>query len=180
MNLVEAEATGPIEGDDEIVTAPRPPHRRVSVSLLFTLTVLTATVVLIYVTVPARHNVLLTEAIEQHRDDSQSWEIKNVTLGELRTWAIGVFGDEAPMPKDGAVILGARRLDVLDREAALISLTIGDDRVTYMMQHARSNHYDKDRTEGDAHAVAWRQGRYDCVAVGPDTTRARWMAGFGR
>src|SRR5262249_34561923 len=158
MNLVEAESTGPIEGDDEIVTPPRPPHRRVSVSLVFTLTVLTTLVVLIYVLIPARHNVLLTEALERHRDDSPAWKIENPTPNELRIWMLGVFDDEPPMPKADAVIVGAREVDVLDRRAALVRMTVGNDRVTYMVQHVRSNHYDTDRSDGDLRAVAWRQG----------------------
>ena len=60
MKLIEAESTGPVEGDEALVTPPRPPRRRVSVSLLFTLTVLIGTVVTIYAMFPARHNVLMT------------------------------------------------------------------------------------------------------------------------
>jgi len=52
MKLVEAESTGPVEGDAALVTPPRPPHRRVSVSLVFTLTVLVGTVVTIYAMFP--------------------------------------------------------------------------------------------------------------------------------
>ena len=75
MKLVEAEAEGPIEGETAIVTPPRPPHRRVSVSLLFTLTVLIGTVVAIYLMFPARHNVLLTEAIAQPPATEQAWDL---------------------------------------------------------------------------------------------------------
>ncbi len=63
MNLVEAESIGPIEGDTPLVTPPRPPHRRVSVSLLFTLTVLVGTVVAIYLRFPTRNTVLMEEAL---------------------------------------------------------------------------------------------------------------------
>src|SRR5215210_7768959 len=86
MKLVEPEAEGPIEGEEPIVTAPRPPHRRVSVSFLFTLTVLIGTVVAIYVVFPARHNLILTEAIEQHRETEVQWDIAAPSAAELRLW----------------------------------------------------------------------------------------------
>ena len=94
MNLVEAEAVGPVEGDAPLVTPPRPPHRRVSVSLVFTLTVLIGTVVAIYMTVPARNNILVSEAIVQHRV-TQTWNLTNPTTAEVRAWAIGFAGDDA-------------------------------------------------------------------------------------
>ena len=129
MHLVEAEAVGPVEGDAPLVTPPRPPHRRVSVSLLFTLTVLTGTVVAIYMTFPARHNVLLTEAIEEHREPSTGWDLEAPTPAELRAWVIGFAGTDAPLPPTTAAIQGARRIDVLNRDAALIRLTVGSDDV---------------------------------------------------
>ena len=64
MKVVEAEVTGPVEGEDAIVTPPRPLHRRVSVSLLFTLSVLIGTVVTSYTVFPARHNVLMAETMK--------------------------------------------------------------------------------------------------------------------
>src|SRR6476469_3626942 len=110
MHLIEAEATGPIEGDTPLVTPPRPPHRRVSVSLLFTLTVLIGTVVAIYLVFPARHNRLMTEAIEHHRDPAPAWDLTAPTAPELRAWSIGLLGKEPPLPAAGAKILGAARL----------------------------------------------------------------------
>ena len=181
MKLVEAEAVGPVEGDDALVTPPRPPHRRVSVSLLFTLTVLIGTVVLIYVTFPARHNVLLTEAIERHRDAAPSWDLVNPSAEELRGWTIGVVGKDPPLPGKDAVIVGAKELDLLDRRAALIGVTVGADRVTFLVQHARGIAPEKsERTEGELAAVSWRRGPYTAVAVGPAASRAAWLAAFGR
>src|SRR5690348_1884298 len=111
MHLVEAEAVGPIEGDDALVTPPRPPHRRVSVSLLFTLSVLTGTVVAIYLLLPARHDVIVTEAIAHHAD-AGSWDLENPTPAELRAWSIGVVGKGAPLPSDSVKVIGAKRLDI--------------------------------------------------------------------
>jgi hypothetical protein len=175
MKLVEPEAEGPIEGEEPIVTAPRPPHRRVSVSFLFTLTVLIGTVVAIYVVFPARHNVLLTEAIELHHEEDPKWDLVTPTAGELRAWAIGVAGKDVPLPPESTRVLGARQTTILDRRVAIISLAIDADKVTYVVQRAKGmapKH--SERTDDDVRAVAWRRGKYTIVAVGPATTAERW------
>lgn len=175
MNLVEAEEVGPVEGDAPLVTPPRPPHRRVSVSLLFTLTVLTGTVVAIYMMFPARHNVLLTEAIAQHRE-AAAWDLTAPPPPELRAWMIGVVGKDPPLPPAGTVE-GARRIVVFDRGAAVVRLHVGDAPVTYVVQRAQGvapKH--GERTDGDLHAIAWRKGPFTCVAVGPEATFATWRA----
>src|SRR4051812_31864482 len=140
MKLIEAESTGPVEGDAALVTPPRPPHRRVSVSLLFTLTVLIGTVVTIYAAFPARNNVLVTEAIEQHREPP-AWDMVMPNAVELRAWLIGVVGKDVPLPGESAAapatVLGAARLRILNRAAALIRVRVGSDEVTYLVQHAR-------------------------------------------
>jgi len=180
MHLVEPEEVGPIEGDDPRVTPPRPPHRRVSVSLLFTLSVLTGLVVTIYLVLPARHNVLVTEAVEQHRDSESTWDLETPNAAELRAWAIGVVGKDAPLPADGK-ILGARRVEVLKRDAALVRLSIGDEPITYLVQRARGigpNH--SEHRDGDLRATVWRKGKYTCVAVGRAETAKTWLASFKR
>lgn len=176
MKLVEAEAEGPIEGEAAVVTPPRPPHRRVSISLLFTLTVLTGTVVAIYLVFPARNNVLLTEAIAQHGRD-QAWDLATPTLAELRAWAIGVVGKDAPLPSISPV--GARDIEILDRRAALMRVPVGGDEVTYLVQHSRGIIPARsERVEGDLRAVAWRRGKFSCVVVGPKATSPAWLAPF--
>ena len=178
MNLVEAEAVGPVEGDAPLVTPPRPPHRRVSVSLLFTLTVLIGTVVAIYMTFPARNNILVTEAIAQHRV-TQTWNLTNPTTAEIRAWAIGFAGDDAPLPPATAAVTGARKIEILNRDAALMRLKIGADDVTYLIQRARGfAPHSSDRQDGDLHALAWRHGTFTCVAVGPEATLSTWRAAF--
>lgn len=181
MKLVEAEATGPVEGDAALVTPPRPPHRRVSVSLLFTLTVLIGTVVTIYVVFPVRNNVLVTEAIARHRDASPAWDLAAPDASALRGWMIGVVGKDAPLPGDGAIArpatLGARQLRILNRAAALLRVEVGGDEVSVLVQHARGIAPDhSERVDGELRAVAWRRGPFTIVAVGPDATAASWRA----
>ena len=175
MNLVEAESTGPIEGDDALVTPPRPPHRRISISLLFTLTVLTATIVTIYVVFPARNTVLMTEALAFHRDATPDWVLSNPSAGELRAWARAVVGTDPPLPQ--ATIVGAREIEVLGRRAAVVRVTVGGEPVTYLVQQTRvisPEHSEK--ADGDLRAVAWRRGQFTCVAVGREASVSAWRA----
>jgi hypothetical protein len=183
MKLIEAESTGPVEGDDALVTAPRPPHRRVSVSLLFTLTVLIGTVVTIYLAFPARNNVLMTAALEHHLDPAPLWDLAAPNPAELRGWLIGVVGKDVPLPGEGTTaspaVVGARRLEVLNRVAALIRVRVGDDDVTYLVQHARGIAPEgSERQDGALRAIAWRKGPYTIVAVGADATAASWRTAF--
>lgn len=175
MHLVEAEAVGPIEGDEPAVTPPRPPHRRVSVSLIFTLSVLIGTVVTIYMVLPARHDEIVTEAVRQHRATEPAWDLEAPTAGELRAWAIGVIGKDVPLPPKDAQIIGARRIDVLRRAAAVVRLQIGGEPVTYVVQHSRGISQRVERPEGDLRAVAWRRGKYTAVAVGPQASASTWV-----
>ena len=174
MKLVEAEATGPVEGEDPIVTAPRPLHRRVSVSLVVTLTVLIGTVVTIYWVFDARHNVMLTEAIAQHRE-VDDFELKAPSPEKLGTWGLGMVGERLPMPPSTIPIIGARRIEVLNRRTAVIRLKIGDDEVTYLVQHAKGIVPEQtERTDGDIRAVQWLAGVFICAAAGPDASSKTW------
>jgi len=176
MKLVEAESTGPVEGDDAQVTAPRLPHRRVSVSLLFTLTVLVGTVVAIYVTFPARNNMLMTEGLVRHRDPDPRWDLIDPSPAELRAWAIAVVGSDPPLP-EGTSIIGARETEVLGRRAAVVRIAIGGDPITYVVQQTRVISHEHDETiDGDLLAIAWRRGQFTCVAVGPNASAKAWSA----
>jgi hypothetical protein len=164
--LVEAEATGPIEGEDAVVTPPRPPHRRVSVSLLFTLTVLIGTVVAIYVGFPPRHHVLMTEAVAQHREKDPAWDLVAPTPDQLRAFVVGAVGAKGvPLPAEG-VAEGARRIEVLKKSTAVIRYRLGDAPVTYVVQIAGSVGPDTTETEDDLRVVAWQTGRFRFVMVG--------------
>jgi hypothetical protein len=176
MKLVEPEAEGPIEGEEPIVTAPRPPHRRVSVSFLFTLTVLVGTVVAIYVIFPARHNLLLTEAMEAHREQDPQWDLVAPPINEMRTWAIGVAGKDVPLPPENAKILSARQTNIHNRRAAIVRFSLGADELTYLVQHGRGIPPKRsERTDGDLHAVSWKSGKFTCVVVGPSATKDTWI-----
>ncbi len=176
MHLVEPEEIGPIEGDDPRITPPRPPHRRVSVSLLFTLSVLVGLVVTIYLVLPARHNVLVTEAIERHRDSDQAWDLEAPTEAELRAWAIGVAGKDVPLPPASTKVVGARRVRVLRRDAAVMRLEIDGADVTYLVQNAQGIAPKRDtQVDGDLRATSWRRGKFTCVAVGPDASSGAWL-----
>ena len=177
MHLVEPEEVGPIEGDDPRITPPRPPHRRVSVSLVFTLSMLVAVVATIYLVLPARHNALATVAIEQHRAQDLAWDLDAPSVVELRAWAVGVVGKGVPLPDDTTKVIGARRIDVLHRPAAVMRLEIGGQPITYVVQNAHGitpHHYEQD--DGDIHATTWRRGKFTCVAVGPKDSRTSWLA----
>jgi hypothetical protein len=174
MNLVEAESTGPIEGDDALVLPPRPPHRRVSVSLLFTLTVLVGTVVAIYLTFPTRNTVLMVEAMQRHRADEPGWDLINPTAAELRAWAIGVLGKDPPLPSQ--TITGARDVEVLGHRAAMVRLDVEGETLTYLVQYSRVIAPEQsDRTDGDLHAIAFRRGLFTCAAVGPKASSTAWV-----
>ena len=176
MKLVEAEATGPVEGEDAIVTPPRPPHRRVSVSLLFTLSVLIGLVVTIYVVFPARHGVLVTEAIDRHRETAPAWDLVSPSAPELRAWAIGVAGKDVPLPPAELQVIGARRIDIFNRHAAFIRVRVGGDEISYLVQHARGIAAEtSERTDGDVHAAEWRHGPFTCIAVGPAASATSWL-----
>jgi hypothetical protein len=179
MNLVEAESTGPIKDADEpIVTPPRAPHRRVSVSLLFTLTVLTGTVIAIYLTFPTRNTVLMAEALTRHRADEPGWDLINPTSAELRAWAIGVIGRDPPLPQH--TVTGARDVEVLGHRAAMIRYDVDGDTLTYLVQYTRVIAPEQsDRTDGDLHAIAFRRGLFTCVAVGPKASATSWVAKLG-
>jgi hypothetical protein len=174
MKLVEAESEGPVEGDDALITPPRPPHRRVSVSLVFTLSVLIGLVVTIYAVFPARHNVFATRAIELHREPP-AWDLDAPSPEALEAWAIGAVGKGAPVPKLPAI--GAIRTDVLERHAAAIRYRVGGDEVTYVVGHAgRISPEHSELHDGELRAVTWPRGAFVSVAVGPDASAATWIA----
>lgn len=178
MKLVEAEDVGPVEGDDALITPPRPPHRRVSVSLVFTLSVLVGLVVTIYVVFPARHNVLATTALAHHREAQPAWDLTAPSPTELHAWTIGVVGKDAPLPSLPAI--GARRIDILERHAALIRFQVGSDEVTYIVGHAaRISPEHSELEDGDLRVVVWPRGPFVCAGVGPDATASTWLHALG-
>src|SRR5262249_45452570 len=95
---------------------------------------------------------------------------------ELRAWAIGAAGRDVPLPPGKVEVIGARKIDILNRRAALVRVRIGGDEVTYLVQHARGLPPEEaERKDGDLEAVEWRQGPYTCVAVGPAASKPTWL-----
>jgi hypothetical protein len=178
MKLVEADQTGPFEGEDAVVTPPRPVHRRVSVSLVFTICVLGGLVATIYNVFPARHHALLREAVARHRDAEPTWELVAPSPGLVRAWAIGLVGGDVPLPPASLPVIGVRRA-ALDA-TAVVRVRIGDDDVTFVVQHAHGVAPGEELEDGDLRAVEWRVDGYSCVAVGAAASAARWQPVIAR
>lgn len=171
MKLVEADAEGP-SAEAPIVTPPRPEKRRVSISLVFTLSVLIATVVTIYMVFPARHNELLTTALQQHAAPPP-WQLAAPSEPELRAWMIGVVGSGAPLPA-GLAAIGAAATEVARRPTAIVRYRLAAagapgeaGELTYVVQKVRSAApRTGERLERGARAVQWREGDWMVVGVG--------------
>lgn len=183
MKLIEVEEP---RADDEdpkeaVPRPPRPEHRRVYTSLIFTVAILVGTVVAIYVLFPARHHVLATTAAERHREPTVEWQLPAPSPAELHAWMIGVVGEGAPLPPDLARFhpIGAEAIDVLSRRAALVRLHVGKDELTYVVQRARGVSPKLSRKEGDLRVLEWRKGPWTLVAVGADATAATWRPLLG-
>ena len=172
MKLVEADAEGP-SGEEPIVTPPRPEKRRVSISLVFTLSVLIATVVSIYVVFPARNNELITEALARHLEPP-AWDLTAPSDAELRAWALAKVGKGAPLP-DGLAAIGAASIEVARRPTALIRYQGPSGELTYVVQrvHSASPRTTERRSDG-MRAVLWREQGWLLVGVGKDGEPA-WL-----
>ncbi len=165
MKLVEADAEGP-SAEEPIVTPPRPEKRRVSISLLFTLSVLIATVVSIYVVFPARNNELISAAIDTHQRPP-AWDLTAPSEPELRAWLLAAVGKDAPLPALPA--LGAASIEVLRRPTAVIRYRLPSGELTYLIQrvHSASPRTTLRVAEG-LRAVQWREGKWLLVGVSQD------------
>jgi hypothetical protein len=176
--LIETEVQRPEDEDPKVVVPrpPRPEHRRVYTSLLFTSAILVGTVVAVYLMFPARHHVLATSAVEHHNAPATAWELPAPTPPELRAWMIGVVGEDAPLPPalDRTPAIGAQSVQVLGRRAALVRLHAGTDEITYVVARARGVGPRSSRKSGDLRVIEWRRGPWALVVVGPEATAATW------
>jgi hypothetical protein len=184
VKLVDTDQVGPqeIEEAPPHPTPPRPEHRRVAVSFLFTLAVLVGTVVTVYTVFPARHNVVVTAALAEHRRTSQDWEIERPRPAELSSWAIGVLGGRPPLPEasSGIDVVGARAIDVLDRRAAVIGYRVGSADVTVVVQRAHDVPPRRvSRDDGDDRVESWRAKQWTIVVIGPTASAATWAPFMG-
>jgi hypothetical protein len=183
MKLVEADAEGPQVAEDEAPrpTPPRPERRRVVVSLGLTVGVLLGTVVTIYAVFPARRNYMATAATEAHHETA-TWEVARPTADMLRVWALGALGTEPPLPPASAdvVAIGARRVELLNRPAAVVRYQVGTSDVTLIIQRTRDPAARRvSRTENGDHVESWRKGKWSIAAVGPDATADDWAPRMG-
>jgi hypothetical protein len=177
MKLVEADAEGP-SAEEPIVTPPRPEKRRVSISLVFTLSVLIATVVTIYMVFPARNNELLTAAVAQH-NAAPAWDLAAPSEPELRAWMLGAVGRGAPLPS-GLPVLGASTLSVVRRPTAVVRYQLPAGELTYLLQRVHSaSPRTTERAADGLRAVQWRESDWMVVGVGKDGDPS-WLAAARR
>ncbi len=176
MKLVDADAEDPAVAPPPPTTPPRLDKRRVSVSFLFTVTVLIGCVVAVFTLFPSRHNPVAASALAAHRA-SAPWDLERPDATTLVAWAKGAVGRDPPVPAGaGLVPLGARRIAILRRPAAVIRYQIGADQVTVVLQRARDL---QSRTlhddQGGDRVEAWRSGAWTVIAIGPTATVATWL-----
>jgi hypothetical protein len=180
MRLVETD----IQRDDDVghvTTPPRPEHRRVYTSLLFTFSVLAATVTAVYVLFPPRDNELLTVALANHRSQG-NFEITAPGDNELLAWGVGAVGRGAPFPSGSPEVslVGVRTVRILNRPAAMARYEMSGQPISYFVMRAHDappRRYQ--RQEGDVQVVSWRRGRWTLVAAGPADTRPAWAKFVG-
>lgn len=183
MKLVETDRHGPPGVDDgsETITPPRPEHRRVSISLVLTALVLVGTVATVYLVFPERHNLLMTRALEAHREVPE-FQLERPSEAELKAWSIALLDRRVPWPSldQGLEVIGAGSLSVLNRRAALARYRVSTDDITLVVQAAREVPPRKHRRiNGDEYVVSWRKGRWTFVAVGPAGTVDNWKSRLG-
>jgi len=176
MKLIESDAEGPIV-EESTTTPPRPEKRRVSISLLFTLAVLVGTVVTIYTLLPARNQILVTEAFAGHRRDRTTFDVVGPTGGELQAWTTGALGKQVPMfAMPGAAPLAAAVITIHRRNASLVRSRVGTEEFTVLMQHAQGWAPESaERDDGELHASLKRVGPWTVVTVGLKATMATWL-----
>lgn len=175
MKLVEADTRGP---EDEIEieedghpSPPRPEHRRVSVSLIFTLLVLTATVVTVYMVFPERHNALMETAVEAHQQTDWKPDLDHPGQAELNAWGLALLGVQVPWPEPAPdlQVIGASATKVLNHSTAIVRYQIGDQRVTVLVQRPREPIPRTIRRHQDGLlCITWRRDKLSFTAVGPE------------
>lgn len=180
MKLVDSEFEHRTDdGDVERPSPPRPERRRVHVSLIVTMSVLVATVVLVYALFPKRDNELLEAALDAHLEPGSA-TLTRPSQAELDAWTIGLLGSAVPWPEIEAEVLDARSRVVLRRNVAVVRYQIGQDTITLAACAARSSPpRTHRRTREGLYAVSWRRERWTFVAVGPAGTAERWAPVVG-
>lgn len=155
---------------------PRPERRRVSTSFLFMATVLIGMVAAIFMFFPKRQNLLMSEAVAAHQVPP-AWQLTSPTLGEVKAWWLGLFGDKAKLPtvSPRLVPVGIFRTTLHRRDTAIARFTVDGGEITLLVQRTPGmapRH--KERVAGDLFAVEWAIGPWAYVAVGATATAATW------
>jgi hypothetical protein len=185
MKLFNTDADAPSpEADDPPprATPPRPEHRRVAVSFLFTIAILAGTVISIYAVFPARNGMVVSEAVAEHRAPTQTWQIAHPSPAELDLWTLAVLGESAPLPRARGTtqVVGARPLEILGRRAVFVRYLIGADAVSVLVQRARDLPPRRiSRRDDDDQVESWRVDKWTVVAVGPAASAAIWRPVVG-
>jgi hypothetical protein len=185
VKLVETDADRPEDESEPapVVTSSRPEKRRAYASLIFTLAVLTGTVVTIYTVFPARAQEATKLTVAAHRRAAPKWQLEAPSRPELEAWTMGLLGRDAPLPADGADLLtiGARPIEILRHQAAFVRFRIDDGyEVSYLVQRASDAPADRDSYRDGADQVeAWHAGPWTVIAIGPADQAERWRARVG-
>jgi len=178
MKLVESEIPDHPTGS---APKPNPPRRRVAVSLMLTVSVLTATVVIVYTVFPKRHNEVLSVAVEHHREPRAA-ELESPSRGELIAWSVGLHDKPVPFPQipEGVQVDRAYALRIFKRPVALVRLVVSGQPVTLMAMQARDVPPRRRRSvDGDLLAQSWREGKWTFIAVGNQSSAKDWQAVVG-
>lgn len=182
MKLIESDRPGPADdSDSEPATPPRPERRRVSVSLLLTMSVLIGTVVTIYTVFPERHNLLMTRTLELHRQPPE-FQLKRPSAAEVSAWGLAALDRNVPWPDSSqeSTIVGATSFVVLNRRAALVRYRIGQDEISLVVQRARDALPRQHRRyDAEEYVISWRNGPWTFVVAGPSHSFSTWSRFVG-
>lgn len=167
-------------------SVPNLPRRQVYTSLSLTICLLLGTVGLVYWLFPERDHVFETRAFAAHTTPGP-WELVEPSLGALHAWAHSIFDDgmpqmaqrfeDAPLPTQGASVLGARMETLLGRPTAIVRYRLDDAETTLLFQRARGvgpGPYHE--TIDGTHIETWRHGGWTMTVVGTEASVRRLRA----
>jgi hypothetical protein len=165
----------------QVVTPPRPEHRRAYVSFMFTFSVLAATVTAVYTIFPKRDNELLTVALALHEGPGKLIHL-GASYSELTSWGEAVIGVDPPFPQPSPdlEVVGVNLVTILNRPVAMVRYRIDHEEVSlFLLQAYVSPPRRFHRFRGDEFAILWRNGRYTLIAVGGANTVDHWQRAIG-
>lgn len=181
MKLVDAEIPRDDEDAQDIARPPRPARRRVYTSLLVTLSVLVGTVGIIYWQFPNRQSEVLSVVVQEHIKPTHI-ALEKPTGIELRAWSKGIFERSVPFPEvtNGLVPQTASVRELFRRDLAIVRYTLDGEPVTLAFRRVReASPRIHRRTEDGLYAVSWHCKKFNCIAVGPASTKDNWTQRFG-